>query len=234
MSSNTKNLSHVPCKFYKQGICQAGTSCPFSHNVLGSLAADKLPCKYFQKGNCKFGLKCALGHYINGERINKRRERDDHKYDWNGNGIIGATAPMKTTFDLFDNPHNATLDQGFNSYGNSNASGNSIVDTSFDLDIPIPRRTSSDIWKSSASSSSTSPWKIPTFSPFQTTPFSPATTTTTFDDELLQDYVPANLSDVVLSKSDYERRDSRSQSGTLLVRPNFDGWRKGDEVFMME
>ncbi|ABN64587.1 zinc finger protein, partial [Scheffersomyces stipitis CBS 6054] len=63
-SNSSKNLSHVPCKFYKQGICQAGNSCPFSHNLDGTLAADKLPCKYFQKGNCKFGLKCALAHFL--------------------------------------------------------------------------------------------------------------------------------------------------------------------------
>lgn len=62
-TSNSKNLSHVPCKFFKQGVCQAGNSCPFLHNLEGSLGADKLPCKYFQKGNCKFGLKCALAHF---------------------------------------------------------------------------------------------------------------------------------------------------------------------------
>ncbi|CAN3502415.1 hypothetical protein DICA1_E09802 [Diutina catenulata] len=74
--SNSKNLSHVPCKFYKQGICQAGSSCPFSHNLDGSLAADKLPCKYFQKGNCKFGLKCALAHVLpDGTRINQNMLR---------------------------------------------------------------------------------------------------------------------------------------------------------------
>lgn len=72
-SNSNKNLSHVPCKFFKQGVCQAGSSCPFSHNFDGSLGADKLPCKYFQKGNCKFGLKCALGHYLpDGTRINSR------------------------------------------------------------------------------------------------------------------------------------------------------------------
>ncbi|KAG7192901.1 uncharacterized protein KQ657_001358 [Scheffersomyces spartinae] len=72
-SNSNKNLSHVPCKFYKQGICQAGNSCPFSHNLDGTLAADKLPCKYFQKGNCKFGLKCALAHFLpDGTKVNSR------------------------------------------------------------------------------------------------------------------------------------------------------------------
>lgn len=72
-STSNKNLSHVPCKFYRQGICQAGNSCPFSHNLDGTLAADKLPCKYFQKGNCKFGLKCALAHFLpDGTRVNSK------------------------------------------------------------------------------------------------------------------------------------------------------------------
>lgn len=74
-SGNTpnKNLSHVPCKFFRQGNCQAGNSCPFSHNLDGTLAADKLPCKYFQKGNCKFGLKCALAHFLpDGTRVNNK------------------------------------------------------------------------------------------------------------------------------------------------------------------
>ena len=72
-STNNKNLSHVPCKFFKQGVCQAGNSCPFSHNLEGALGADKLPCKYFQKGNCKFGLKCALAHFLpDGTRVNSK------------------------------------------------------------------------------------------------------------------------------------------------------------------
>lgn len=72
-NNSNKNLSHVPCKFYRQGNCQAGSSCPFSHNLDGTLAADKLPCKYFQKGNCKFGLKCALAHYLpDGTKVNQK------------------------------------------------------------------------------------------------------------------------------------------------------------------
>ena len=63
-SNANKNLSHVPCKFFKQGNCQAGDSCPFSHEIDGALAADRLPCKYFLRGNCKFGMKCALAHYL--------------------------------------------------------------------------------------------------------------------------------------------------------------------------
>lgn len=91
-----KNLRHVPCKFFRQGICQAGSSCPFSHNLEGSLSADKLPCKYFQKGNCKFGLKCALAHFLpDGTRVNskslyRRSERDRAHQQYLGSFSLSA------------------------------------------------------------------------------------------------------------------------------------------------
>lgn len=40
------DTSHVPCKFFRQGACQAGSACPFSHD-LGSAA--ETVCKYFAK-----------------------------------------------------------------------------------------------------------------------------------------------------------------------------------------
>lgn len=62
------NTSHVPCKFFRQGACQAGNACPFSHDL--STAAENV-CKYFAKGNCKFGPKCANIHVLpDGRRIN--------------------------------------------------------------------------------------------------------------------------------------------------------------------
>ncbi|KAH7018166.1 uncharacterized protein B0I36DRAFT_253690 [Microdochium trichocladiopsis] len=62
------NTSHVPCKFFRQGACQAGSACPFSHD-LGNAA--ETVCKYFAKGNCKFGPKCANVHILaDGRRIN--------------------------------------------------------------------------------------------------------------------------------------------------------------------
>ena len=54
------NLSHVPCKFFKQGTCTAGANCIFSHNP--DPTSGSSVCKYFRKGNCKFGTKCALLH----------------------------------------------------------------------------------------------------------------------------------------------------------------------------
>ncbi|KUI63287.1 Zinc finger protein LEE1 [Cytospora mali] len=62
------NTSHVPCKFFRQGACQAGAACPFSHDL--GAAAENV-CKYFAKGNCKFGPKCANIHVLpDGRRVN--------------------------------------------------------------------------------------------------------------------------------------------------------------------
>jgi hypothetical protein len=44
--STSTDTSHVPCKFFRQGACQAGNACPFSHD-LG--AASETVCKYFAK-----------------------------------------------------------------------------------------------------------------------------------------------------------------------------------------
>ncbi|KAG8529328.1 uncharacterized protein KY384_005964 [Bacidia gigantensis] len=83
---NPKSTSHVPCKFFRIGGCQAGKACPFSHALDNT--TDEV-CKYFQKvcyrqkwnwfgsadtikGNCKFGHKCALAHVLpNGRRVNR-------------------------------------------------------------------------------------------------------------------------------------------------------------------
>ncbi|KAI9837847.1 MAG: hypothetical protein M1819_006781 [Sarea resinae] len=66
----TKNTSHVPCKFFRQGACQAGKACPFLHS--NDSATETAPCKYFAKGNCKFGAKCALAHILpDGRRVNR-------------------------------------------------------------------------------------------------------------------------------------------------------------------
>ncbi|TID22267.1 hypothetical protein E6O75_ATG11061 [Venturia nashicola] len=63
---SARTTSHVPCKFFRQGACQAGKACPFLHSEAPTA------CKYFQKGNCKFGLKCANEHITaDGRRVNK-------------------------------------------------------------------------------------------------------------------------------------------------------------------
>ncbi|KAL4894344.1 hypothetical protein BDV59DRAFT_176268 [Aspergillus ambiguus] len=67
---NQSNTKHVPCKFFRQGACQAGPACPFLHST--DSAIDYAPCKYFTKGNCKFGAKCALAHILpDGRRVNR-------------------------------------------------------------------------------------------------------------------------------------------------------------------
>ena len=41
------DTSHVPCKFFRLGTCQAGSTCVFSHSI--DTAAEVAPCKYFAK-----------------------------------------------------------------------------------------------------------------------------------------------------------------------------------------
>ncbi|GAA5977641.1 hypothetical protein JCM11641_006886 [Rhodosporidiobolus odoratus] len=77
--AKAKDLSHVPCKFYKANSCTAGKACPFSHD-LGIPGTTKPLCQWFAKGNCKFGHKCALAHVLPGQplsfdRKNKREEK---------------------------------------------------------------------------------------------------------------------------------------------------------------
>ncbi|KAH9067841.1 hypothetical protein EDB87DRAFT_1671778 [Lactarius vividus] len=67
-STKTKDLSHVPCKFFKVGSCTAGVSCPFSH-ASNEPGQPKGVCAWFVKGNCKFGHKCALAHILPGQSM---------------------------------------------------------------------------------------------------------------------------------------------------------------------
>jgi hypothetical protein len=71
-----KDLSHVPCKFYRVGSCTAGLSCPFSHSSPSRSSASNDPnpqpkdvCAWFVKGTCKFGHKCALAHVLPGQSM---------------------------------------------------------------------------------------------------------------------------------------------------------------------
>jgi hypothetical protein len=63
----------VPCKFFKVGSCTAGSSCPFSHNILEPGQAKEV-CAWFVKGNCKFGHKCALAHILPGQSMSMDRK----------------------------------------------------------------------------------------------------------------------------------------------------------------
>lgn len=116
-----KNLSHVPCKFFRQGNCQAGNSCPFSHNLDGSLAADKLPCKYFQKGNCKFGLKCALAHFLpDGTRVNSKSLNLNFRRQERGQGGSHESGILSQSIELTSAP---TLSRSRGSFNSSTGAG---------------------------------------------------------------------------------------------------------------
>ncbi|KAG8943739.1 hypothetical protein FRC03_002347, partial [Tulasnella sp. 419] len=71
--TKAKDLSHVPCKFFKVGGCTAGPSCPFSHAQLEP-GQQKQPCTWFVKGSCKFGHKCALAHILPGQPMSMDRK----------------------------------------------------------------------------------------------------------------------------------------------------------------
>ncbi|KAG9128441.1 hypothetical protein FRC07_011198 [Ceratobasidium sp. 392] len=75
-SSKSKDLSHVPCKFFRVGGCTAGSACPFSHHV-NEPGETKNVCTWFVKGSCKFGHKCALAHILPGQpmSMDKRNKR---------------------------------------------------------------------------------------------------------------------------------------------------------------
>ncbi|KAK7027525.1 hypothetical protein VNI00_015158 [Paramarasmius palmivorus] len=72
-ATKSKDLSHVPCKFFKVGSCTAGSSCPFSHTVVEP-GGQKDVCAWFVKGNCKFGHKCALAHVLPGQSMSMDRK----------------------------------------------------------------------------------------------------------------------------------------------------------------
>lgn len=46
-SDSKIDTKHVPCKFFRQGACQAGAACPFSHSLDPMM--HQAPCKYFMK-----------------------------------------------------------------------------------------------------------------------------------------------------------------------------------------
>lgn len=98
------NTSHVPCKFFRQGACQAGNACPFSHDL--GAAAENV-CKYFAKGNCKFGPKCANIHILpDGRRIN-----------YGKNGVTIGVAPInlgsRVNPSTYHHPSNSALTNSF-------------------------------------------------------------------------------------------------------------------------
>ncbi|KAH3902168.1 uncharacterized protein SCODWIG_02594 [Saccharomycodes ludwigii] len=101
-----KVYPHVPCKFYRQGSCQAGDSCSFSHDL------NKRPnvCKYFKRGECKFGDKCCNLHIARDDtlrnipRINTNFDYPDVVLKLENTGITG---------DNIENMRDNTVGEGF-------------------------------------------------------------------------------------------------------------------------
>ncbi|GJJ14860.1 hypothetical protein Clacol_009128 [Clathrus columnatus] len=71
--TKSKDVSHVPCKFFRLNQCTAGSSCPFSHQQ-AEPGQQKETCQWFLKGNCKFGHKCALAHILPGQPMSMDRK----------------------------------------------------------------------------------------------------------------------------------------------------------------
>lgn len=59
-ANEQEDTSHVPCKFFRQGACQAGKACPFSHDLAS--VTDNV-CKYFAKVRTSLftQLTCSVG-----------------------------------------------------------------------------------------------------------------------------------------------------------------------------
>ncbi|KIJ38928.1 hypothetical protein M422DRAFT_32993 [Sphaerobolus stellatus SS14] len=72
-AAKTKDVSHVPCKFFRLNQCTAGSSCPFSHH-LNEPGQIKDVCQWYLKNNCKFGHKCALAHILPGQPMSMDRK----------------------------------------------------------------------------------------------------------------------------------------------------------------
>lgn len=155
LNNSNKNLSHVPCKFYRQGVCQAGNSCPFSHNLDGTLAADRLPCKYFQKGNCKFGLKCALAHFLpDGTRVNSKS-----LLSYRRNNDRSDRSDRSSYFSNFSSGNGSGSPGSRNGYngGNSNQASSS---TALSTSAPSYAQSSYSLGSTPASSKASQPINI--------------------------------------------------------------------------
>ena len=72
------DTSHVPCKFFKQGQCQAGAACPFSHSL--DVSKFETPCKYFSKVRAPNPIRraCRRQYVIGGDsRLSRATANSD-------------------------------------------------------------------------------------------------------------------------------------------------------------
>ncbi|PVU89995.1 hypothetical protein BB561_005085 [Smittium simulii] len=95
---NGGSTKHIPCKFFKNGNCDAADACLFLHDM-GSFS-NKPICSYFLKGNCKYGNKCALLHDVE-KRMIYDLEKDSKNIQKTSN-FKKNTSPKNFSFTDFD------------------------------------------------------------------------------------------------------------------------------------
>jgi hypothetical protein len=53
----------LPCSFFAEGRCKAGSSCRFAHVTgVAKPASVQQPCRFFEQGYCKSGKMCPFLH----------------------------------------------------------------------------------------------------------------------------------------------------------------------------
>lgn len=171
-NKNFKNYSHIPCKFFKKGKCQAGRSCPFSHNLDFDQACN-IPCEFFLKGECKFGKNCLnLHEYPKADQsiINQSNYSIDSMqltYNTNGSNLSSTVAQFSTTTqDPFINtpftspngsgslsttvlpsiPHYTNAPTLFNADPITTTGDSNIYYTSFESNVHDNNNSSSSLW----------------------------------------------------------------------------------------
>jgi hypothetical protein len=93
-SMEMDSATPATCRFYAQGLCRKGDSCPFYH--LGrtnerppdlyphaqSGASSVKPCRYFRLGSCRHGDHCTYSHMLedqvwcdDGQQVSHSRQR---------------------------------------------------------------------------------------------------------------------------------------------------------------
>ena len=89
------NVSYLRfyCRFYKNGMCNKGSECIYSHDRSLSNRGT-LPCKYFSTGTCAYGDNCRFSHELPfpGTALNTRG--DEH------NSTISETLPIDQTLPI--------------------------------------------------------------------------------------------------------------------------------------
>ncbi|XP_013785890.1 probable E3 ubiquitin-protein ligase makorin-2, partial [Limulus polyphemus] len=53
-------FSGILCRYFANGICREGSSCPFSHDQ--TLGRPDTICRYYLQGRCAFNNRCRYDH----------------------------------------------------------------------------------------------------------------------------------------------------------------------------